>query len=291
MLLLMMVASLGLAQEAPAVPAVPATPAQPIETIAPGSVVIIESPLLEGMREPGDFAWVHVINLSGNAGNLSFEFVTADSAGVLEAPEGYQNLAYGGHGDYAAFPSGRYHVNLLDGQGANVYNQEVTLDGGRYYTLALIGLQVPPDVADAEATESNFMTWLRGVFGNDEHRYNLKLLVLQDDLNRTVAANSALVRVVNAAPGTEGVSLAEHGASSALTGVIDYGNAGNYKEIDLATLAGPLELRIGGSAAATVDLSSAQLQPGTVNTVFAVGTPTEETPLRAIILSSPALGD
>jgi hypothetical protein len=277
----------------PGVTAAQATPGQ--AAAATPQVTVIESPVLEGMRDPGDFAWAQALNLSGNAGSVSFELVTADSAAASTTPENFRNLAYLEQGGYDRFPSGRYRVELQDDAGTTIHEQEITLDGGRYYTLALIGLQVPPEAAaDAEAggaEETGFMSWLRGIFGGDQERLNLTLLVLQDDLNRAQTEGTAFARVVNAAPGTEGISLAVRGEAETLTGAVNYGEAGNYTELDLATLLGVLELRLGDSQAATLSLETAELQSGTVNTIFVAGTPTEETPLQAVILSTPLLGN
>jgi len=40
-----------------------------------------------------------------------------------------------------------------------------------------------------------------------------------------------------------------------------------------------------------IDLEGLNLVPGTVNTVFLVGTPLESAPIRAITVSTPSFGD
>ena len=137
------------------------------------------------------------------------------------------------------------------------------------------------------------MGWLRGVFGGDDgtDAYTLDVLVLEDDLFQTTLDNESLVRVVNAAPGTEQVTLAVSGESGSLTGNAAYGNATGTNRVNAAEFSGPLELRLGGSRAATIALEEVTLTPGTVNTVYLVGTPVEDAPLRAIVLSTPAFGD
>lgn len=259
---------------------------------APSRVQVLESPLFEGMREPRDFAWMQVLNLSGNTGPVTFEMETTGNAGALEAPEVYRELEYGAHGNYQQFPSGNYRVTV-QGAGGLLHEQELTLDGGRFYTLALIGLQPAPDIAEdasGKAAESGFMTWLRGVFGDDgTDLYSLQLLLLTDNLNHRNLGNAGVVRLVNAAPGTDDVTLAEHTADRSITDKVSYGKTGNYNRVELAALTGPLEIRLGGSRTATLPLDDLQLESGVVHTLFVIGTPTEETPLRVLVSSTPTL--
>lgn len=261
-------------------------------TAAQSGVTILESPVFEGMREPGDSAWLQVLNLAGNAGPVTVELAGTGDTVAVAVPEEFRGLAYGALGNYQQFPSGRYDVMVRSESGL-LYEQQFTLDGSRFYTLALIGLQPAPDVAESPAgatSESGFLTWLRGIFGDEgTDRYALQLLLLTDNLNQRDLDNAGVVRLVNAAPGTDDVALAEHGADASITGNVAYGNASNYSRVELAALIGSLEIRLGASRAATLPLDDLQLESGALNTLFVIGTPTEESPLRVLISSTPAL--
>lgn len=255
-------------------------------------VTVLESPVFEGMREPGDYAWLQVLNLAGNTAPVTFELTVTGSDAAAAAPEEFRGLAYGTLGNYQPFPSGRYDITVRSENGL-LHEQQLTLDGSRFYTLALIGLQPAPEITESTAgknPESGFLTWLRGIFGDEgTDRYALRLLLLTDNLNQRNLDNAGMVRLVNAAPGTDDVALAEHGADASITGNVSYGNVSNYSRIELAALTGPLEIRLGASRAATLPLDDLRLESGAINTLFVIGTPTEEAPLRVLISSTPTL--
>ena len=253
---------------------------------------LIEVPVEAGMREFNDSAWVRVLNLSPNAGAVDFNLVyTDDESMSASIPDFMMGVEYEGNGNYVELPAGNYELNL-----SGLAEDEIafSVNGGRYYTLVVTGLRLPPEAeADAEAEEGGFMGWLRGLFGGDDggDAYTLDLLLLEDDLYQTNLETESLVRVVNAAPGTESVTLAVQGESGTLTGNAAYGTATGTNRVNAAEFSGPLELRLGGSRAATIPLEDVSLQPGSVNTVFLVGTPLEDAPLRALVLSTPSFMD
>lgn len=253
---------------------------------------VIDVPVEAGMREFSESAWIRVLNLSPNAGEIDFTFVpTAADATAPATPEFMRGVGYEGYGTYVEVPAGNYELNLASLPEAN---RSFDVNSGRFYTIVLLGLELPPE-AQAESTDhgGGFMGWLRGLFGGDDSgdAYTLDVLVLEDDLYQNNLETESLVRVVNAAPGTEAVTLAVTGESGTLTGNAGYGSATGTNRVDAAAFSGPLELRLAGSRAAVIPLEEMRFAPGTVNTVFLVGTPTESAPLQALVLSTPSFGD
>ena len=256
-----------------------------------GNTRLIEVPVESGMREFTDVAWLRGLNLSPNVGDVDFNLVYTDDESMNPSiPEFMNAVGYEGHGTYVELPAGNYVLNL---SGLAEDELGFSVNGGRYYTLVVTGLELPPEAAEDNADEGGFMGWLRGIFGGDEDgdAYTLDLLLLEDDLYQTNLETDSLVRVVNAAPGTEAVTLAVTGESGTLTGSAAYGNATGNNRVNAAEFSGPLELRLAGARAATIPLEDVSLVPGTVNTVFLVGTPIEDAPLRALVLTTPSFMD
>lgn len=258
------------------------------EATAPalGESELVEVPLDPEMR---DQAWVRVLNLSPNAGAVDFNLVNKDdNAEQPNIPDFMRGVEYGGHGTYAPVAPGTYTLNL---PGAPQEEHDIRVAADRYYTVVVTGLELPPEAQAEGEDEGGFMGWLRGLFGADDSRdvHGLNVMLLEDNLHQGNLDGHILVRVVNAAPGTEEVSLARTGDSDALTGTANYGNATGYNNLDPNEYNGQLELRLGGSQAVTVPLDTLNLAPGSVNTVFLTGTPVEDAPLRAIVLSTPAI--
>lgn len=256
-----------------------------------GTSRILEVPVESGMREFADVAWLRVLNLSPNVGSVDFNLVYQDDQNVnASIPEFMRNVEYEGHGTYIELPPGNYELNFTGQEDAE---HTFNVNGGRFYTLVVMGLELPPEATEDNADQGGFMGWLRGLFGGDDgsDAYNLDILLLEDDLYQTNLETETLVRLVNAAPGTEAVSLAVAGESGRLVGDAAYGNATGNNRVNASEFSGPLELRLGGSRAAVIPLEQVTLVPGTVNTVFLVGTPIEDAPLRALVLSTPSFSD
>lgn len=300
----------------PADPADPADPMEPAEPMDPeqdmqddaaqndtsnvdalaapafGTSRILEVPVESGMREFADVAWLRVLNLSPNIGAVDFNLVYQDDENMnANIPEFMRNVEYEGHGTYIELPPGNYELNFTGQEDAE---HTFNVNGGRFYTLVVMGLELPPEATEENADQGGFMGWLSGLFGGDDNSgdaYNLDVLLLEDDLYQTNLETDTLVRLVNAAPGTEAVSLAVTGESGTLAGNTAYGNATGNNRVNASEFTGPLELRLGGSRAAVIPLEQVTLVPGTVNTVFLVGTPIEDAPLRALVLSTPSFSD
>lgn len=271
-----------------------AAPAQDPAAAAPapafGNSRMIDVPLESGMREFRDSSWIRVLNLSPNIGDVDFNLVSTDAdASAVTTPEFMRAVEYEGHGTYVEVPAGEYRLNLT---GNADDDMTFSVNDGRFYTLVVMGLEVPPE-AQTEEQQGGFMNWLTGLFGGDDgdDAYSVDILLLEDDLYQTNLENESMIRLVNAAPGTEAVTLAVTGESGTLTGDAAYGNATGYNRVNAAEFSGPLELRIGGSRAATIPLDEVNFVPGSVNTVFLVGTPVEAAPLRAVVLSTPSFTD
>src|SRR5690625_3952598 len=276
--------------EQPADPEQTEEQAEPADSAAPdgmapapafGTSRMIDVPLESGMREFSEVAWVRVLNLSPNVGSVDFNLVSTDAdAGTVTTPEFMRAVEYEGHGTYVELPAGEYRLNL---SGNSEDDMTFSVNEGRFYTLVVLGLELPPEAVDEEE-QGGFMNWLTGLFGGDDgsDAYDVDILLLEDDLYQTALDNESMIRLVNAAPGTEPVTLAVVGESGTLTGDAAYGNATGYNRVNSAEFSGPLELRIGGSRAATIPLDEVNFVPGSVNTVFLVGTPVEAAPLRAV---------
>lgn len=263
------------------------------ETPAPavGRSRLVEVPTEPGMQEPGDAAWLRVINLSPNIGPVDFNLeYRSDDAVHPTIPDFMQGVEYEENGTYAELPAGQYTLHL---PGDRDRDHDFTVNSGNFYTLVVYGLELPPEAEADEREEGGFMGWLRGLFGGDDGNdaYHLDTQLIEDNLYHNNLTDEAIVRVMNAAPGAEDVTLAVEGESGTLTGNAAYGEVTGTNRLDPREFSGPLELRLSGSRAATIALEDVGLTAGTVNTVFLVGTPIEDAPLHAIVLSTPAFSD
>lgn len=252
---------------------------------------LVEIPTEPGMREAGDIAWVRVLNLSPNAGSIDFNLeYNTDETVQPTIPDFMQNVEYGNGGNYADVPAGSYTLHL---PGQPDVDHDFTVNAGKFYTLVVYGLELPPEAEADARNEGGFMGWLRGLFGGDDgsDAYHLDIQLLEDNLFHNNLENEAIVRVMNAAPGAEDVELAVTGETGTLSGAASYGEVTGTDRLDTSEFTGPLELRLSGSRAATIPLEDVSLNAGTVNTVFLVGTPIEDAPLHGIVLSTPAFAD
>lgn len=256
-------------------------------TAATSRVIQINDPIAAGMRDFGDAAWVRVINLSPGTDSFDFAFVSTDPEAPAPSLDTHLSVPYEGLGGYEQFAPGQYEVRLPGGEVENF-----SLSSGRYYTLVLHGLELPADVA-AEDNGGGLFAWIGGLFGNDTgaDRFAADVLLLEDNLYQFEMGSSVMLRVLNAAPGVGSASVAVRGESGRLTGESSYGAATGFSRVDPVEFSGPLELRIDGSRVVTIDLSEVNLAAGSINTVYLVGTPIEDAPLRAVVVSTPSFGD
>ncbi len=267
-----------------------ATQAGDVPPAAIGEQGMIDFPLQPGMREMGDNAWVRVLNLAPGTEGVTFTLVSTDVDNPAPTPPEFEGLGYESHAGYLELPPGTFEVRVPELNDNELGT--IDLNSGRFYTIALIGLEAPPELTD-EDSGGGFFAWVGSLFGGDDgsDRFMLDVLVLEDDLYQFDMGSESMLRVVNAAPGVGEVSIAVTGESGQVTGSAAYGNATGYNRVDAAQFTGPLEMRLEGSRVATIDLDGLNLVPGTVNTVFLVGTPLESAPIRAITVSTPSFGD
>lgn len=213
------------------------------------------------------------------------------SAGEEQAQvEQFAGIAYGEMSDYVPIPEGGYEVivdlAVVEGEQADG-TVEVPADSldtfaGEYYTIALIGLVQPE-----EGQEGGFVEWLQGLFTNEDDAFTLRAKVINDMAPFAVNDGQAEIRLAHLAPGTEAIELVQlddEGANSIHS--VGYGEVSGFNQLDPA--AGQLELRVAGSEAAILDLADLQLEPGSSQTLYLIGTPVEEVPLQPIVVPNPA---
>lgn len=268
-------------------PPMPMAPAEP----AFGPFRQIDDPLQPNMREAADVAWVRVINLSPSADTYDFTLTSNNADVPAPMHQTHSGIAIGDLGSYESYPAGSYDIQLLGTSEDNV--ETLDLNAGRFYTLVLMGLELPPEVEAENQDNGGFFGWISGLFGGEDggETYRSRTLLLEDNLFQGDMGSVATLRVVNAAPGLGSTSVAVQGESGRLTGAAAYGEATGYNRIDTNDLTGPLEVRIDDSRVVTIPLDEQNLMPGTVNTVFIYGTPLEDAPVRAVTLSTPAFSD
>lgn len=240
-----------------------------------------------------DTAMIRVIDLSPNAASVGLRLEGTREGGAVISTDQMSSLAYKDMTDYMEVPAGEYTATL-SAEGNADLDQTVTFGAQNAYTVAVIGLVLPGEDANAEDQGGDFFTWLEGLFGGDTERRDalaLRLVVVQDDLNRVVRDGQTVLRAVHASPGTENIDVAFDGERGSVIGDLSYGDVSRYHDVDLSQNAGNLVVRIAGSQAVALDLDEAQFEPNTVNTIYVTGTSLEETPLEAIIVSHPAVTD
>jgi uncharacterized cupredoxin-like copper-binding protein len=172
----------------------------------------------------------------------------------------------------------------------------VTFRANRSYTVAIIGLVLPGEALDG-AEEGGFFAWLRGLFAGDDPADRdvlaLRFEVIEEDLDAFVAPDAARIRVVHAAPGSAHLDVAVAGERGTLVRDLDFGDLSRYVTLQAADTT--LEVRPTGSRAVALDLSGIDLGLGMIHTIFITGTPIEEVPLEAVVLSdtptAPPLAD
>lgn len=279
------------------------TPVQPAQPAAPAAAAPATTPA--GTQ---DIAWVRFVDTSPNATAEQVLMTTGDGVGLTV--EEFAGVEYMDATEYVAIPAGTYDVVVnataqMDGQeGFALATPAASLaaDAGNYYTIALMGLAVPADWAATEQRDEGFFAWLEGLFtadGPGEQELGLRTMLLHDDLAAFWAdpAQETHIRLVHAAPGTESVELVlnQARATAADRRVDDvqsvdaagYGDATGFNTVD--TFAGALEVRIQGSDVVVLDLADFQLEPGMMHTIFITGTPVEDVPIEAVLITTAAV--
>jgi hypothetical protein len=237
--------------------------------------------------QPGvNQAMVRVIHASPNA---EIERVGLTDTAAATAFHEFTDLEYLEVTDYVPVFAGSYDVVVELAQVDDVHaahiveTQTLGTVTGSYYTIVLMGLVLP---REAVGTDDGFIAWLEGLFTAERQDLTLFPMVLDDLTHIALAPTEAEIRLVHAAPGTDTVDLVQVRA-----GEVDvlhteaYGNASGHTNIFPAE--GDFQIRIAGSDAVAVDLAELDVSPGMIHTVILTGTPIEDVPLQAILVSNP----
>lgn len=214
--------------------------------------------------------------------------VLVDETGRLDLEE-FMGIGYLEATDHVPVLASAYDVvvELADAEVPGIDVGTLSSFPGEYLTIALIGL-VEPGEADRPAEEGGFLAWLEDLFTVDDEGLALRALVLSDHLTAFMAEHEAEVRVVHAAPGAQAFDLVFVSAAEATAlHTVAYGDVSGYASV--APADGVLEVRAAGSDAVVAAIPADEVRVGMIHTVFVTGTPVEEVPLRAFVVSNPWL--
>jgi hypothetical protein len=245
-------------------------------------------PATEPGNEPApavDQAMVRIVHVAPNA---ELERVVLVDAASGERHE-FGDLRYLSATEYVPVFPGPYDLAIDlapvdDAHAAHVVETR-TIDTvtGSFYTIVLMGLVLPPE---AVAAEDGFLAWLEELFTAERRDLTLFPLVLDDLAYIALGPIETEVRLVHAAPGTDAIDLVmvSPAAADRVLRTAAYGNASAYTRIFPAD--GTLQIRMAGTEAVVADLSEMDVGPNMVHTVILTGTPIDDVPLRAMIVSS-----
>jgi hypothetical protein len=184
--------------------------------------------------------------------------------------------------DDVALTEGDYELVIDVAESPIVLPQALSAVRGRSYTVVLVGL-VAAD-GTAEADDGGFFAWLEGLFTPDRPELGLQALVLDDVAPMVLGPQEMRLRIVHAAPGTAEVELVQvaNGAVHVL-GTAEYLDIGGFHTVLHG--AGRFEIRAVGTAAPIIELEAVGFEPALTHTVLLTGTPIEEVPLQAMVLT------
>jgi hypothetical protein len=248
-----------------------------------------------------DHAMVRFVHAAPTAGIDEIMLTTGDDAVGAVTLEQFADTEYMDVTEYVAIPAGSYDIVVsmsVDGDTAQaagdatsadlVRTESFTANANAYYTLAFVGLVVPTETAEQQ--DGGFFDWLQDLFTDDPGAHDdfaLRVMVIDDHFEQ-LAQDQMNVRIVHAAPGTQSLALVQlHDAAGADVDVhqtVAYGEVSGYSTVALAD--GPLVVRLEGSEVVLVDLSALEAAPGMMHTVYVTGTPVEEVPIDAVVLST-----
>jgi hypothetical protein len=231
---------------------------------------------------PGvDEAMVRFVHASPNAGTQLVVLRRADGA----AGQRVSILEYREPTDYLPVPEGRYEVLLdpaaLTGEGDPPVRllESLRLLDGRHYTVVIVGL-----AGVREGADEGIVAWLEDLFTSDQPELGLQALVLEDPTMAEEAHRGVDVRLVHAAPGTEGVELVlERGGGVDILATARYLDVSEFTRI--SSNAGSLALRLAGGGPVLEGLGDLDTTPGAIHTIVLAGTPLEAAPLAPIVVT------
>ena len=231
-----------------------------------------------------DEAMVRFVHLSPNAGTVEVVLEAADG-GIAERHS--VALDYLETTEYRPVREGRFEISV-DAAGHDagrivLAEQAHTVRGG-YYTVALVGLALA-DADTEEADDEGFLAWLQGLFTPDRPELALRALVLDDVGVAGVGPRGAAFRVVHAAPGTDTLAFVHvRDDDSEVLASVSYLDSSGF--IDVLPEVGTFEMRPEGADATIAAVEGIEHAPGRIHTIFLVGTPIEEVPLEAHVVSA-----
>lgn len=160
----------------------------------------------------------------------------------VDGSEAISDLAFNEITEYVALPAGAHNIQVFpasaDGSGTPVIAADLTLDAGKDYTVAAVGLLA-----------------------------SIEPLVLEDN-NATPSAGKAKLRFVHASPDAPAVDIYAEGAGVVISNA-SFKQASDYLELSGATY--NLEVRAAGSTTVALDLPNVTLEAGKTYTAFATG--------------------
>jgi hypothetical protein len=188
---------------------------------------------------------------------------------------------------YREFVEGSYEIAIVlggEGDDAVVTSERFDTVPGGVYTVAVAGLALDEPVGDDDAG-GGLLTWLRDLFTPERPELALRPLILDDVGGATFGPDTPAYRIVHLAPGTDTVDLVhvrDDGAD--VLASVSYLDASGF--VDVPPDDGSLEVRATGTTATIDAVSGIEHAPGLVHTVFLVGTPIEEEPLRTVAVTA-----
>lgn len=231
-----------------------------------------------------DGALVRFVHVSPNAGAARVVVTStvegSDERHVVE-------LDYMTATEYRAFVEGGYEISLeLVGEpdDAVVTSSRFDVAPGGVYTIAITGLVLDEPAEDRSAGDG-LLAWIRGLFTPDRPELALRALILDDVGGATYGPDAPAYRIVHAAPGTDTVDLVhvrDDGAD--VLASVSYLEASRF--VGVLPEGGRLEVRAGGTTATIDAVAGVEHAPGLIHTVFLVGTPIDEEPLRALAVTA-----
>lgn len=155
--------------------------------------------------------------------------------------------------NYLSLPAGKYQIDIYPAGNmvSTVISKKVTVEGGRFYTLAAIG----------------------------QPEKQLRLLAYEDEPR--VPAGEAKVRFIHLSPDAPAVDIAVKNRDVIFPNV-SYKQATNY--LGLSPMTVDLEARVAGTNNVALSLPGVQLRPNEVYTIVAVGLLSGEPELETIVL-------
>ncbi|PMB05449.1 peptidase [Fischerella thermalis CCMEE 5273] len=211
-------------------------------TVTLAMVLGIGLALAPAQASANDEGWVRVIHASPDAPAVDV-YVNGDEA--VSGAE-FKNAT-----DYLALPAGEHEIEVFpadaDGEGDPVIAETVTIEAGKRYSAAAVGL-----------LES------------------IELLVNEDSTE--VTEGKAKVRFIHASPDAPEVDVALKDGD-VLFGGAAFKDAADYLEVDPGTV--DLEVRPAGEKDVVLDVPGVELKGNTVYSVYAVGLADGEPGLEA----------